>query len=126
MNTDNLKQKIKNSLDKLYKNDTYLFTEDLNERSITFKLAKYLEEENFGDGYFVDHEYNRAKLMVLSGKMLPHIFETKEIIKNDDGNYFTFNYDFSCYIVLGLEKEQTIIEIYQKNMEILRIIYSDL
>lgn len=52
-----IKQKIEATLQKLYDNDTHLFLVDANERSITHKLAIYLEE-HFKD-YDIDCEYNR-------------------------------------------------------------------
>ena len=58
-NTDNKEvfKKIKNAYLKLLKNDSYLLDVDANERSITHRLAIYLEDE-FPD-YNVDCEYNR-------------------------------------------------------------------
>ena len=55
-----IEQKVNNALDKLYKMDVYLFEHDLHERCLQHKFANYLEQENFGDGYFIDCEYNRA------------------------------------------------------------------
>ena len=58
-NTNNkeVSEKIKNAYRKLLKNDSYLLKVDANERSITHRLAIYLEDE-FPD-YNVDCEYNR-------------------------------------------------------------------
>lgn len=48
---------VKNSLAKLIENDGFLLKENVNERSITYRLAMYLQEEF--EGYEVDCEYNR-------------------------------------------------------------------
>ncbi|WP_434643723.1 hypothetical protein PQ692_04845 [Thermoanaerobacterium thermosaccharolyticum] len=48
---------VKNALDKLYHNDRYLLEHDVNEQSITHRLAIYLEDVFFN--YNVDCEYNR-------------------------------------------------------------------
>jgi len=60
MDIEIVKQKVNNALHKLYKMDAYLFEHDLCERCLQHKFASYLEQENFGDGYFIDCEYNRA------------------------------------------------------------------
>ena len=54
---DEIKQKLQHSLDQLWRQDKHLLCIDANERSITHRLAIYLEKE-FG-GYNVDCEYNR-------------------------------------------------------------------
>ncbi|MCL4546216.1 MAG: hypothetical protein M1576_00530, partial [Deltaproteobacteria bacterium] len=58
-NTNNKEvlEKIKNAYRKFLKNDSYLLKVGANERSITHRLAIYLEDE-FPD-YNVDCEYNR-------------------------------------------------------------------
>jgi len=55
-------QKIKSALDKLYKEEPSLVEDKLCERCIDHRFAKYLEEEDFGNGYFVDCEYNKTHL----------------------------------------------------------------
>lgn len=60
MEIKNVEQKVNNALDELYKNDAYLFEHDLSERCIQHKFACYLEQQKFGDGFFIDCEYNRA------------------------------------------------------------------
>lgn len=62
MEKDALEVKVNNALDKLYKEIPSLIENDLCERCIQYRFAKYLEEENFGEGFFVDCEYNRAHL----------------------------------------------------------------
>src|SRR5260370_2676914 len=57
---DELQQKVKSAIDHLFHRDGDLFTLDANERSISHKLASYLQEE-FGDEWNVDCEYNRDR-----------------------------------------------------------------
>ena len=54
-----LEEKLKAAIARLYKKDRFLIDNDLNERSISHKLAEYLQTEfhNFD----VDCEYNRMK-----------------------------------------------------------------
>ena len=52
-----IENKIKKALNSLYKNDYFLLENNLNERSITHKLAEYLQHEF--PGWHVDCEYNR-------------------------------------------------------------------
>lgn len=56
-NFEQIQGKIKCSLNKLIEFDSFLFEKDLNERTITHKLAEYLQQE-FKD-WNVDCEYNR-------------------------------------------------------------------
>lgn len=55
---DELQQKVKRALDHLFHYDKTLLILDVNERSISHKLAAYLQIE-FGDEWDVDCEYNR-------------------------------------------------------------------
>ncbi|MBU4360544.1 hypothetical protein KKA66_01705 [Patescibacteria group bacterium] len=79
-----IKQKIKNALDKLYDKDEFLFApfgdkdKSLCERCINHRFAIYLEQENFGENYFVDCEYNKSHL---EGRT-----STKQV-SNIKGNY---------------------------------------
>ena len=61
-NTNNkeISEKIKNAYRKFLKNDSYLLKVGANERSITHRLAIYLEDE-FPD-YNVDCDYNKKKV----------------------------------------------------------------
>ena len=52
-----VKDKIINAYKKLLEKDIYLLKNDVNERSITHKMAEYLQQE-FSE-YHVDCEYNR-------------------------------------------------------------------
>lgn len=57
LSKDEIEGKIKASLLKLRKQDKYLLDNNLNERTITYKLATYIQQE-FQD-FNVDCEYNR-------------------------------------------------------------------
>jgi len=54
---NNIINKVKNAISKLYRRDEYLLINDLNERTIAHKLASYLQEEFFD--LDVDCEYNK-------------------------------------------------------------------
>jgi hypothetical protein len=56
-NLDEVKSVVEKALVKLQKNDSQLFEKDVNERSITHKLAEYLQQEIAP--WNVDCEYNR-------------------------------------------------------------------
>lgn len=60
MKLPEVRRKVKNALDKLYEKDNFLFIEGLHEMCINFRFAVYLEQENFGDDYFVDCEYDKS------------------------------------------------------------------
>lgn len=53
-------KKINLALNTLYDKDIYLINNNLCERCIAHRLAMYLEQENFGEDYYVDCEYNKA------------------------------------------------------------------
>lgn len=55
-----IENKIKLAIDDLYENNEYLFVNDLSEPCINHRFAICLDNQNFGDGFFVDCEYNRA------------------------------------------------------------------
>ena len=56
---EELKNRIKKTIKIFYKNDFFLIDKETNERSITHKLAEYIQRE-FPE-YHVDCEYNRMK-----------------------------------------------------------------
>ncbi len=62
-----VEQKISQALDELYNDDFYLFDNDLCERCICHRFAICLEKQNFGEGFTVDCEYNRAYDQRLGG-----------------------------------------------------------
>jgi len=54
---DEMKEKMRNCIETLYKNDWYLIMTDCQERSIAHKLAEYMSPEF--PGWIVDCDYNR-------------------------------------------------------------------
>lgn len=54
-----LEPKILKAINLFYKHDTFLIEKNINERTVTHKLAEYLQQE-FAE-YHVDCEYNRKK-----------------------------------------------------------------
>jgi len=70
---DEIKERFKSSMERLRSEDSILFNKNVNERTITHKLAEYLQEE-FPD-YNVDCEYNRYE--DLSKKIKPPKDEVK-------------------------------------------------
>jgi hypothetical protein len=54
---EELKSKVNKAINKLFKNDIFLLSANANERSISHKLAEYLQQEF--DDWNVDCEYNR-------------------------------------------------------------------
>lgn len=57
MNFIELKSKIIKAINLFYKHDAFLVEKNINERSVTHKLAEHLQREF--TGYYVDCEYNR-------------------------------------------------------------------
>jgi len=53
-----VKDKVQNAIELLLNRDKFLLERDVNERSISHRLASYLQEE-FGNEWNVDCEYNR-------------------------------------------------------------------
>ncbi len=78
MKLEEIKSKIKKSLDRLYKIDYFLLRENLCERCINHRFVKYLDEQDFGNNYFIDCEYNKS-----------HLGENTEVkkVSNINGNY---------------------------------------
>ena len=62
MDKATLIQKIQHALNKLYQERPSLIINKLCERSINHQFAKYLEQEDFGRGYFIDCEYNKTHI----------------------------------------------------------------
>ncbi|MFH1890489.1 MAG: hypothetical protein ABIJ91_02920 [Candidatus Kuenenbacteria bacterium] len=73
-----INQKIKKALDKLYKEDQFLFDKNLCERCINHRFAIYLEQQNFGEDYFIDCEYNKSHI---------HENTSAKRVANPNGNY---------------------------------------
>lgn len=77
MNLVEINSKIKDSLNELYEEEPSLFRgeKSLCERCINHRFAWYLEKQNFGEGYFVDCEYNKT-----------YLGDSKRV-SNSNGNY---------------------------------------
>ncbi len=75
---EEIQRKVKNALDELYRTDQFLFEKKLCERCINHKFAVYLEKQSFGEGYFVDCEYNKSHL---NSETSP------KYVSNPNGNY---------------------------------------
>ena len=75
---DEIKKKINIAIDILFKNDSFLLEKDVNERSISHKLAEYLQI--LFPEWHVDCEYNKK---MLSTKTLENISECSEQRKTD-------------------------------------------
>lgn len=58
MNEEKVRRAVNNSLDRVIEEDPELLRYDVNERSITHRLAIYLDEELDGE-WDIDVEYNR-------------------------------------------------------------------
>jgi len=78
MDVEELKQNINSALDILYNKDGFLIKEGLCERCIGHRFAICLELQGFGDGYFVDCEYNKSHIRGIT--------ESKKI-SSINGNY---------------------------------------
>lgn len=99
MNIDELKIKVNKALDELYEKDYFLIEKGLCERCLNHRFAIYLEKQNFGDGYFVDCEYNKSHLEeITSPKKVSNINGNyiDIIITKRDGNYLN---DLVCFEV---------------------------
>lgn len=94
-----INQKIKKALDKLYKEDIFLFDKNLCERCINHRLAVYLEQQNFGEDYFIDCEYNKSYInenTSVKRVSSPNGNYIDIIITKRDGNYQN---DLVCFEV---------------------------
>lgn len=160
-----IKQKINYALNDLYKNNIFLFNNDLCERCISHKFAICLEKQNFGGNFFVDCEYNRAysklngevrtkkittkngnfvdivitkrndnpdddlacfetkkwnskedfdldrmKLKILTGKKLPTDNSSGELLEDENGDNYCFNYKYGFFIIFGQTRNEVKIE----------------
>lgn len=56
-------------------------------------------------------ELDRLKLKILTGKKLPVDFKSGEILKDDDGDNYCFNYQFGVFIIFGPSRDEAKIEI---------------
>lgn len=101
MKFDDVKEKLNKAIKTFIERDEYLLENDVNERSMTHKLAEYLQDE-FED-YNVDCEYNKNCATAENSKRISFIEEESKIIeklkKKDLDNYFIKEefYEVSVY-----------------------------
>ncbi len=72
-----VKDKVRNAIQRLLDHDRFLLEKDVNERSISHRLAMYLQNE-FGDEWDVDCEYNRNHEVKKELTVLPRQIETDD------------------------------------------------
>ena len=72
-NSEEVERGVIRAIQMLLRHDSFLLDEDVNERSVTHKLAEYLQRE-FG-GWHVDCEYNRVGNNSNSSKILKGLAE---------------------------------------------------
>jgi hypothetical protein len=91
-----IKEKVEIALGILLKNDAFLLEHDVNERSISHKLAEYLQQL-FPD-YHVDCEYNRHGISI---KRLPRACynRTQEKVYPDVVVHFRGIDDFNMLVI---------------------------
>lgn len=58
---------------------------------------------------------DRNKLRILTGKKLPTDTKNGEILKDEHGDYYCFDYKYGFFIIFGQTKEETKIEIYKND-----------
>lgn len=90
MDETKIRDRVEEALKILLKNDAYLLEHDVNERSITHKLAEYLQQElrkysEFND-YQVDCEYNKDLKKCKLGKQYKIKKDTLKILKKNEIN----------------------------------------
>lgn len=78
MTTKEVKQKVNKALDELHGKDAFLVEKGLCERCINHKFANHLEAQKFGEGYYIDCEYNKSHLNEQTGI---------KRVSNPNGNY---------------------------------------
>lgn len=116
---EDFKKRIKEALYLLLKNDNYLITTNINERTISYKLAYYIQ--NIFPDWNVDCEYNRDYDEI---KRLPQI--PVETITNADVKGTTIYPDIIIHL-RGTSKNLLIIEVKknatnkEKEKDILKI-----
>ena len=76
---DDIKDILKGSLEKLITKDSHLLSIDINERSISHKLAIYIEEQLHETDWDVDCEYNRNISNVKRLNLPPRNFCSNDI-----------------------------------------------
>ncbi len=80
---EEIERKVDVAIGVLFKNDAFLLESDVNERSISHKLAEYLQQQ-FPE-YHVDCEYNRMKSKNMDKRYITKILELPiDKVKSDD------------------------------------------
>lgn len=80
---EEIERKVDVAIGVLFKNDAFLLESDVNERSISHKLAEYLQQQ-FPE-YHVDCEYNRMKSKSMDKRYITKILELSiDNVKSDD------------------------------------------
>ncbi len=77
MNKDEVERRVRRAIDRLMERDEHLLTHDVNERSISHRLAMYLQEEF--SKCDVDCEYNRNEYEQKRLDLLRHRVRPDEI-----------------------------------------------
>ena len=110
---EEIKKKVNIAIDILFKNDSFLLEKDVNERSISHKLAGYIQIQ-FPE-WHVDCEYNRMK-----SKNMDEEYITKKLqlpindLKSNDTNAKTVYPDIIVH-KRGTENNLLAIEIKKKS-----------
>ena len=111
MEEKELKEKIRESIKLLFLNDCFLVENDCNERSVTHKLAEYLQQRINYEDYCVDCEYNKMK----GDDLKPYIAKRLNLpinkIDNDDTEAKTVYPDIVIHRRGNNEKNLLIIEV---------------
>jgi len=80
---EEIERKVNIAIGVLFENDAFLLESDVNERSITHKLAEYLQQQ-FPE-YHVDCEYNRTKNKSMGKRYITKILELPiDDVKSDN------------------------------------------
>jgi hypothetical protein len=78
MTEDKVKECLRMGVKSLLENDWRLVKQDVNERSITAKLATYLTPLFAAHGYEVDCEYNRVEMCKKGSKQLDYLVDNTD------------------------------------------------
>lgn len=111
-NEQRIQDRVQKSIDEFYKHDSFLLKMDANERSITHKLAGYLEK--CFPGWDVDCEYNRDERDVkrLSNEASDEVkqFSSEEFVPSNDTKAVTVFPDIIIH-KRGTKKNLLVIEV---------------
>ncbi len=111
-NFDDIMQRIKSAIQKVYSKDKYLIVNNLHERTIAHKFAEYLQSEftNCND-WNVDCEYNKrgrnTKRLTYVDNESKKIFPDIIVHKRGTENELGYNPNF---LVFEIKKEKTIVK----------------